>query len=110
MTMQGKDPVAALTAIALAVVSIACVLSCWSPQPAMPLPCHHHAKSCAPLLLTAEAPHSSLASAVVPAFSISTALGGPVPAPEALAFAEPSPDPVTSPPTLGPPAQTILRI
>lgn len=62
MAMQAKNPIAAVTALALAVISLACVMSCWTPQPAM-APCHQHSSnSCAPLLLTAETPQPLLAA------------------------------------------------
>ena len=48
-------PLAVLAALSLAVVSFACVVSCWGVEAAVP-PCHHHKSSCGPLLLTGEAP------------------------------------------------------
>jgi len=60
-------PLAVLAALSLALVSYACVVSCWGVEAAIP-PCHHHKSSCAPLLLTAEAPGNS--AAVAPVISI----------------------------------------
>ncbi len=63
-------PLAVLAALSLAVVSFACVVACCSVEAAMP-PCHHHARSCAPLLLAGEAPGVSVSAAVQQAFAIS---------------------------------------
>jgi len=110
MVARTKTPAAVLTAVALAVVSLACVVSCWSPQAAMP-PCHHHqTNSCGPLLLTAEAPHSSLTTAILPVFSPSLAAAAPASQLDADSVAPLAPEPPVSPPALAPPAHFILRI
>jgi hypothetical protein len=71
-------PIAILTALALAVFSLACAVSCVAVPVAMP-PCHHHhAQSCAPLFL-------SHAAAVLPA-----AAPAPRPDEESLFVPEPS--------------------
>ncbi len=56
-------PLAVLAALSLAIVSFACVVSCWGVEAAIP-PCHHHRSSCVPLLLTGEAPAISFAADV----------------------------------------------
>ncbi|HEY6273698.1 MAG TPA: hypothetical protein VIX19_17095, partial [Terriglobales bacterium] len=67
--------VAVFTAVVLAVVSLICVASCADLSASVP-PCHqHHAKTCAPLLLTAESPSHVLAHAV-PAMPVITVAPG----------------------------------
>ena len=109
MWMHAKTSVATMTALALAFVSLACVLSCFGPQAAMP-PCHHHAHSCAPLLLTAETPHAPLAAAFIPAFDPSLALETTPQASSPNVFVPLSPITFASPPELAPPSSTVLRI
>jgi hypothetical protein len=77
MVKRSTQPVAILTALVLAVFSVACVLSCLTVPVAMP-PCHHHhAQSCAPLFL-------SHAAAVLPA-------AAPEPEPEQESLFTPAP-------------------
>jgi hypothetical protein len=103
-------PLAVLAALSLAIVSYACVVSCWGVEAAIP-PCHHHKSSCAPLLLTSEAPGVSVAAeAAAPAFSPALAVATRASEADANEIAPLSPLPLDSPPALASPAPTILRI
>ena len=87
MRMQAKSPIAAVTVLALAAISLACVMSCWAPQPAMP-PCHHHSSSsCAPLLLTAETPQTLVEAAPASASAIFVSAAALAKYGEAIAYA-----------------------
>ena len=98
-------PLAAFTVLALAVVSLMCVTTCFDLQVAAP-PCHHHAKTCAPLLLTAEAP--LIAAAAVPSIAVISVVLLPS---QATDFADFSyPNPAFSPPDVSPSAPSVLRI
>jgi hypothetical protein len=98
-------PLAVLAALSLALVSYACVVSCWGVEAAIP-PCHHHKSSCAPLLLTAEAPGNS---AAVPNLvsSVIVAVATPL---NSGADAELDPVPFSSPPRSPSRVPAILRI
>ncbi len=58
--------VAAVTALARVLVSLGCVLSCWTVTASVPPRHKQHTNSCAPLLQTAETPRAPMATAAVP--------------------------------------------
>ena len=107
MRVSTKGPLAALAALVLAVASLACVTSCWTAAASVP-PCHrHHTQSCAPLLLTAEAPQAAVLTApvVLPAL-----LPSPTPPSQAALSWVADQELSASPPSLAPPSLLVLRI